>query len=380
MKPTQRIGAMLLISSMLLTGVSVAEEPSNPPAATEALVTVAPTEAPTATPAQEQPTEQSADVPTATPAPENPTDAPTATPDPENPTDEPTATPEIPACDVEGCAHISQDENGLDYPLCRYGRYLLDEEDAYSVATLSNDLRIVDLNRADVTFYRSGQYALIGDRKGAAVRVVKNRAAILELRGASIDTLTVEANAVVYIRAADNSLASIKKLEVASGATVIFSEGGAISIGTVNSKGDISVEGTNLFADLTEMNGRARYAFSASGVQSVLVEGERYAWAVTPDADGKLYLWLKRPGEGMQWTATVTEGTMTLRQTAKAPSGDAGSIIPGERNTLKSGTVYTLSGDIAEGTVLEIMESGVTVILDGTTSAGTLIEAARRMT
>ena len=198
MKPTQRIGAMLLISSMLLTGVSVAEEPSNPPAATEALVTAAPTEAPTATPAQEQPTEQSADVPTATPAPENPTEAPTstpapenptdeptatpdpenptdeptATPDPENPTDEPTATPEIPACDVEGCAHISQDENGLDYPLCRYGRYLLDEEDAYSVATLSNDLRIVDLNRADVTFYRSGQYALIGDRKGATVRVV----------------------------------------------------------------------------------------------------------------------------------------------------------------------------------------------------------------
>ena len=479
MKPTQRIGAMLLISSMLLTGVSVAEEPSNPPAATEALVTAAPTEAPTATPAQEQPTEQSAEAPTATPAPENPTEAPTATPapenptdeptatpnpenptdeptatpdpenptdeptatpapehptdeptatpapenptdeptatpdpenptdeptatpnpenptdeptatpdpenptdeptatpDPENPTDEPTATPEIPACDVEGCAHISQDENGLDYPLCRYGRYLLDEEDAYSVATLSNDLRIVDLNRADVTFYRSGQYALIGDRKGAAVRVVKNRAAILELRGASIDTLTVEANAVVYIRAADNSLASIKKLEVASGAAVIFSEGGAISIGTVNSKGDISVEGTNLFADLTEMNGRARYAFSASGVQSVLVEGERYAWAVTPDADGKLYLWLKRPGEGMQWTATVTEGTMTLRQTAKAPGGDAGSITPGERNTLKSGTVYTLSGDIAEGTVLEIMESGVTVILDGTTSAGTLIEA-----
>jgi len=462
LKPTQRIGAMLLISSMLLTGVSVAEEPSNPPAATEALVTAAPTEAPTATPAPENPTEaptatpapeNPTDAPTATPAPENPTDAPsatpapenptdepsatpdpenptdeptatpdpenptdeptatpdpenptdeptatpnpenptdeptatpdpenptdepTATPDPENPTDEPTATPEIPACDVEGCAHISQDENGLDYPLCRYGRYLLDEEDAYSVATLSNDLRIVDLNRADVTFYRSGQYALIGDRKGAAVRVVKNRAAILELRGASIDTLTVEANAVVYIRAADNSLASIKKLEVASGAAVIFSEGGAISIGTVNSKGDISVEGTNLFADLTEMNGRARYAFSASGVQSVLVEGERYAWSVTPDADGKLYLWLKRPGEGMQWTATVTEGTMTLRQTAKAPSGESGSITPGERNTLKSGTVYTLSGDIAEGTVLEIMESGVTVILDGTTSAGTLIEA-----
>ena len=475
MKPTQRIGAMLLISSMLLTGVSVAEEPSNPPAATEALVTAAPTEAPSATPAPENPTEAPSatpapenpteaptatpapenpteaptatpapenptdeptatpapenptdeptatpspenptdeptatpapenptdeptatpgpenptdeptatpdpenptDEPTATPGPENPTDEPTATPDPENPTDEPTATPEIPTCDVEGCAHISQDENGLDYPLCRYGRYLLDEEDAYSVATLSNDLRIVDLNRADVTFYRSGQYALIGNRKGAAVRVVKNRAAILELRGASIDTLTVEANAVVYIRAADNSLASIKKLEVASSAAVIFSEGGAISIGTVNSKGDISVEGTNLFADLTEMNGRARYAFSASGVQSVLVEGERYAWAVTPDADGKLYLWLKRPGEGMQWTATVTEGTMTLRQTAKAPSGDAGSITPGERNTLKSGTVYTLSGDIAEGTVLEIMESGVTVILDGTTSAGTLIEA-----
>ena len=475
MKPTQRIGAMLLISSMLLTGVSVAEEPSNPPAATEALVTAAPTEAPTATPAPENPTdaptatpapenpteaptatpdpenptdaptatpapenptevptatpdpenpteaptatpdpenptdeptatpdpenptdeptatpdpenptdeptatpdpENPTDEPTATPDPENPTDEPTATPDPENPTDEPTETPEIPACDVEGCAHISQDENGLDYPLCRYGRYLLDEEDAYSVATLSNDLRIVDLNRADVTFYRSGQYALIGDRKGAAVRVVKNRAAILELRGASIGTLTVEANAVVYIRAADNSLASIKKLEVASGAAVIFSEGGAISIGTVNSKGDISVEGTNLFADLTEMNGRARYAFSASGVQSVLVEGERYAWSVTPDADGKLYLWLKRPGEGMQWTATVTEGTMTLRQTAKAPSGESGSITPGERNTLKSGTVYTLSGDIAEGTVLEIMESGVTVILDGTTSAGTLIEA-----
>ena len=94
LKPTQRIGAMLLISSMLLTGVSVAEDPSNPPAATEALVTAAPTEAPTATPAQEQPTEQSADVPTETPAPENPTDVPSTTPAPENPTDAPSATPD----------------------------------------------------------------------------------------------------------------------------------------------------------------------------------------------------------------------------------------------------------------------------------------------
>ncbi len=79
MKTTQRIGAMLLISSMLLTGVSVAEEPSNPPAATEALVTTAPTEAPSATPAPENPTE----APTATPAPENPTDEPPAPPAPE---------------------------------------------------------------------------------------------------------------------------------------------------------------------------------------------------------------------------------------------------------------------------------------------------------
>ena len=86
MKPTQRIGAMLLISSMLLTGVSVAEEPSNPPAATEALVTAAPTDVPTATPA------------------------------PENPTDEPTATPEKPTSAVEGSAHNSQDENALDNP------------------------------------------------------------------------------------------------------------------------------------------------------------------------------------------------------------------------------------------------------------------------
>ena len=469
MKPTQRIGAMLLISTMLLTGVSVAEEPANPPVATEAPATAVPadeptaapaehpTEAPTPTPAPEQQTEHPTDEPTATPNPENPTDEPTAIPNPDNPTDEPTATPnpdnptdeptatpnpenptdeptatpnpenptdeptatpnpenptdeptatpnpdnptdeptatpdvpteeptdeptatptpEVPTCDIEGCEHIGQDENGLDYPLCRYGRYLLDEQDASGVATLSNALRIVDLDRADVTFYRSGQYALIGDRKGAAVRVVKNRAAILELRGAAIDTLTIEANAVVYIRAADNSLAVIRNLEVASGATVIFSEGGAISIENVESKGDISVDGANLNADLEEKSGRARYAFSASGVQSVLVEGEKYAWTVTPDADGKLYLWLKRPSDGMQWTATVTEGTMTLRQTAKAPSGDAGSITPGERNQLKSGTVYTLSGDIADGTVLEIMENNVTVILDGTTSAGTLIEA-----
>ena len=111
------------------------------------------------------------------------------------------------------------------------------------------------------------------------------------------------------------------------------------------------------------MNGRARYAFSASGVQSVLVEGERYAWSVTPDADGKLYLWLKRPGEGMQWTATVTEGTMTLRQTAKAPSGESGSITPGERNTLKSGT--TSAGTLIEaGAPYELIVRGDT-ILDG---------------
>lgn len=109
--------------------------------------------------------------------------------------------------------------------------------------------------------------------------------------------------------------------------------------------------------------------------RSVLVEGERYAGLSRPDADGKLYLWLKRPGEGMQWTATVTEGTMTPPPDRQGSHATRAAITPGERNTLKSGTVYTLSGDIAEGTVLEIMESGVTVILDGTTSAGTLIEA-----
>ena len=111
LKPTQRIGAMLLISSMLLTGVSVAEEPSNPPAATEALVTAAPTEAPTATPAPENPTE----APTATPAPENPTDAPTATPAPENPTDAPSATP-APENPTDEPSATPDPENPTDEP------------------------------------------------------------------------------------------------------------------------------------------------------------------------------------------------------------------------------------------------------------------------
>lgn len=345
-------------------------------------------------------TPEATDEPEATENPEA-TDEPEATENPEatdepETTDEPEATEtpapdawdesqcehitldceQAPECEVEDCEHIALDAHGMEYPLCAAGRWLLDQLDGLGVMALSNAQKIVDLNRADATFYRSGEYALIGrDRTGAAVRIVRNRAAILELRGAAIDTLTVEAGAMVYIRVQDGMTATVNKLEILADATVIFSQGGTLKIDAVSCNGEISVEGASVNATMPEKTGRVRCTFAAPGVQNVLVEGENRTWYVTPDENGQVHLWLRPASEGMQWTPTLAEGTLMLRQTAKVPQTASGDVVQGQRNALKANMTYTLSGDVAEGTVLEIMESGVTVVLENVAFNGTLIEA-----
>ena len=422
----KRFCALMMVLCLLLGSVSLAEGVTTP----TDIATESPTESETPTQSPEptataeptaEPSPSASPEPSATPdsseSPDDPTEAPEPSESPDDPTeapepsespDDPTEAPEpsespdptespepteeapwdesqcdhmtldcehAPKCEIEGCEHIAQDLNNLDYPLCDAGRWLLDQQDAYSVMALSNALRIIDIDRADATFYRSGEYAIIGTRVGADVRIAKNRAVILELRNAKIDKLTIESNAIVYISAKDGMTGSIGTLTIGQDAMVIFSQGGALKIDTVRNNGDIMVDGASVRADMSEKTGRRRFDFAASGVQNVLVEGEKYTWTVTPDADGMLYLWLNAPSDGMQWTSAVAEGTMTVRQTAKAPAGDEGTITQGQRNTLKGGNVYTLSGTIADGTVLEIMEENVTVILDEATASGTLIEA-----
>lgn len=285
---------------------------------------------------------------------------------------------QAPTCDIEGCQHIGMDVNGLDLPFCSAGRWLLDQQDGLGIAMYSNTQKTIDLNRADAAFYRSGEYALIGDeRPSSAVRVIRNRAAVLTLRSASVGTLTVEEGATVYLHVQSGTTATIQKLNIQAGATVIFSQGGTLHVNDVQSSGEVYVQGASVNAKMTESAGRVCTTFAADGVQNVLVEGENATWRVTPDENGKVYLWLPRASEGMVWTPTVSDGTMTLRQTAKVPQGKVGTVNQGQRNALTADTTYILKGDVQEGTVLEIMESGVTLVLEDVNFQGTLVEAGK---
>lgn len=379
----------------------VPETTDAPEAMTESEATDAPeaTETPEATEAPDATdVPEATDVPDATDAPEatdvpDATDVPEATDIPDNTTTpEPTEVPwdesqcehitldcaQAPKCDIEGCQHIGVDVNGLEIPFCSAGRWLLDQQDGLGIALYSNAQKTIDLNRADAAFYRSGEYALIGnERPSAAVRVIRNRAAVLTLRSATVGTLTVEEGATVYLHVQSGTTATIQRLNIQSGATVIFSQGGTLNVGSVQSSGAVYVQGASVNATMTESAGRVRCTFAADGVQNVLVEGENATWRVTPDENGKVYLWLPRASEGMSWTPTVSDGTMTLRQTADVPKGNVGTVIQGQRNTLTADTTYILKGDVQEGTVLEIMESGVTLVLEDVSYQGTLVEAGK---
>ena len=281
-----------------------------------------------------------------------------------------------PKCDIPGCAHITKDAHGLDVPACSLGEWLLDAQDNPNpVMTLSVRADVIDLNTANAKIYRSGTYRVRGGnlRPGASLTVAKNRVVVLEMEDVTLGTLTAESGSVVYIRTKGQN--ALTTLTAQSDNQFLFTAGGALTIQEIKQSekkpASFEVMGGSLKAPLTEKNGLMMTSFPASGVKSVTVAGAPYE--ATPHADGMLYLWLSAPAAGMKWTATQDGTALAVTQTADLRQ-EAADIRLGEDNVLSAGT-YELSGDIPAGTHLTIGKSGVTVVLDGVTATGTLIDA-----
>lgn len=290
-----------------------------------------------------------------------------------------------PACDIPGCAHITQDAHGLDIPACALGEWLLDAQDAYPIMTLSVRANVIDLNTADATIYRSGTYSVKGGntRPGASLTVAQNRVVVLEIDNAVIGTLTALPGSQLHFRMKGQS--TLGTLNAQGGNAIVFENGGALTISAVSVKKEqegketisFEVKGGSLVADLKEKNGLKPYGFDLEGAQSVTVGGRPYQATAHPD--GKVYLWLPAPDAGMKWDAALNGTVLAVDQAADLPQGEAGSIVSGQDNVLKAGT-YELKGSVEAGTHLTIAADGVTVILNGATASGTLIDASSAYT
>ncbi|MGN0764586.1 MAG: PT domain-containing protein, partial [Aristaeellaceae bacterium] len=371
-------GCMLSVSA-LAEVQSPTDLPSVQPPAED---TAVPTETPTAEPT-DTPTEEPTAVPT-----EAPTEAPTDTP-----ADDPTAEPwdeslcdhanencvQAPACDDPSCTHIGQDVHGLDIPLCAKGRWLLDRQDALGYSTwAARSVRstVIDMDQADATIWRSGTYQVRGGgKREASLTIASNRLVNLTMTDVTLDGLNVQEGSRISLTL--EGVSGIDRLNLGKKAELTFHRGGAVRIGAVvtdeKEPGHIEVSGGSVRMQADEKNGRIMTAFPASGAKAVTVAGESYP-ADTPDEDGSMYLWLPVPAEGMRWAAAMDGTNLQVAQEADVARPDG--IVQGRRNDLQADTTYALQGDVAEGTLLAIDQSGVTLILEDVTCQEPLIEAS----
>ena len=380
-------GCMLSVSA-LADVQSPTDLPS--PQQKAAAETPVPADDSTAEPAAE-PTEKPMDAPT-----ESPADAPAETPT-ESPTDSPAETPteepwdeslcdhanascvQAPVCGDPDCEHIGQDVHGLDIPLCDKGRWLLDRQDALGYSTwAARSVRgtVIDLDQADATIWRSGSYQVRGGgKRKASLTIAANRLVNLTMTDVTLDSLTIQEGSRPGLTL--EGVSGIERLTLGKKAELTFRRGGAVSISTVvtdeKEPGSVEVNGGSVRMDAAEKNGRIMTAFPATGAKAVTVAGESYP-ADIPGADGSMYLWLPAPAEGMRWAAAMDGTTLQVAQEADVAQPDG--IIQGRRNDLQADTTYALQGDVAEGTLLAIDQSGVTLILEDVACDAPLIEAS----
>jgi len=362
-------------------------------------ITEAPTEAPTEEITEaptEAPTEEITKAPTEAPT-EEITEAPTEAPTgevtelpSESPTVEPTPEPwdeslcdhmnpdceQAPDCDVLDCPHVTQDVHGLDVPACSLGLWLLDAVERSGISTYSVRSLTIDLNAADAKIYRSGAYTVKGgeQRPGASLWIAGGRAVVLNLQDVTLDALTMEDKGVLSLRFAGES--AIGSLRIGGESEVTFAGPGALSIDGMSLGGNTraSVERGSLKANFPEQGGKVLTTFPAQGAATATVHEDTLA--AQPHADGSFYLWLPAAEPGMKWVSALEGTVLAITQEADVPAEIPAVIVPGQDNVLLGGKTYTLAGEVPAGTHLTIQESGVTVVLDGATASGTLIDAS----
>ena len=291
---------------------------------------------------------------------------------------------QAPACKKKNCAHIRTDVHGNEVPLCAKGRWVLDAQDklqrAGKLTSVSKSVRtqVIDLDKGNASLYRSGSYTVKAgeNREGATLTIAKDRLVVLTLNNVTLDKLTLQAGANVTILTVGTS--EVRTLVANKNVTLQFTSGGHIAIDKVeqNDTAKIAVTGGSVNASFKEKAGRKKVRFEAPGMAAVTVEGEGYA-ADTPDKNGRMHLWLAAAGAGSKWQGELQGTTLVVTRETDAADETLREIIPGEKNILDKPGVYTLSGGIAEGTLLQVTAKNVTIRLDNAsaTLSAPLIDA-----
>ena len=283
---------------------------------------------------------------------------------------------QAPKCTKKNCVHIRTDVHGNDIPLCARGRWVLDAQDklqrAGKLTSVSKSVRtqVIDLDKGNASLYRSGSYTVKGgeNREGATLTIAKDRLVVLTLNNVAAEKITLQAGANVTILTV--GVSDVTTLTANKNVTLQFTSGGHMTIEKVeqHDTAKIAVTGGSVNASFKEKAGRKKVRFDAPGATAVTVEGESYA-ADTPDKNGRVHLWLAAAGAGSKWLGEMQGTILTVTRETDAADETAREIIPGEKNILDKPGVYTLSGGIAPGTLLQVTAKNVTIRLDNASAA-----------
>ena len=370
--------------------------PTDAPAPTDtpsAVPTDTPTTVPSAVPSAvptDTPTAQPTDTPTAQPA-DTPTAEPSATP---VYTEEPSPTPpwdetlcdhanvncvNAPVCQTPGCAHIGLSKNGLEYPLCDTGRWLLDQQDALTrsgkaagpmVLRRSAGRKVLSLETEDITLYRSGTYYITGKKADAKLTVMPDRIVTLVFQGAEFGSLILSQNVQAQLESQESNVIGLLKME--KDAKAVFGSG-AFEIAAADQHGEAAayVKGGSVqAAALNEKSGRAMYAFP--GASSVTVAGEAYN--ALPCRDGKIYLWLPAAQSGFDWVGVARDDTLSVTQEPQLPPDGEEKVTlnwdGSHQLVLDRSAQYTLEGAVPSDATLKAAAENITLILKNAAGSG----------
>ena len=362
----RRLCSLLLALCLLMSTFAACGEIATPTDLTDA-PPENPTAAPTELPADEP------EAPAATAAPAEPTEAPDADPGwDESLCDHMNLNClQAPPCDREGCAHIRQDANGLDIPLCAKGRWVLDRQDEAARSAAEGRLRVIsksvrsqviDLTKADAAIYRSGVYHIIGglpedpeeEPLHRTITVAEDRLVILETQDVTCGGLYLNARVGAALRL--QGISTFEALQLGDETRLQITEGGHAGFDLVTfdpEKAQILITGGSVAAELQEDEQRRPYVFASEGAAAVTVADAEYP-ANQPDAQGNYHLWLDPPPEGAQYTAAVREGVLrislasidpalTVAPTATPSPTPEPTAVP--ENTPEPQTVLTVLGE-----------------------------------
>ena len=418
MRKLNKVMALLMALMLPLTAVADAtpSDVATPEATKEVVQTETPTAAPEVTevpateaPATEEPTEEPAETPTEEPSATEPSSTETAEP---TETPEASAEPETteeawdesqcdhanlncvqaPACDDPTCEHLGTDVHGMTIPLCAKGRWVLDREDELERSESGNGMLraaarpvTIDLDKGDATIYRSGNYIIKGNtRDNAKLTIASERVVVLDMRNAALSTLSVGSKCVMTVQTTAQN--TIKELKLGQESQTKLTSGGALKIEIVtrpetDDKSEVTITGGSVDANLTEADGRTMLKLAAEGVTAVTVDGNSYA-ADRADDDGCFYLWLRDPGDGMEWTASVENGTLAVTRQTTDRGQSITDLVSGQTTEITTAGVYRLSGSVDAATQVKVSTSGVHLILNNVTAsaAGALITSDEALT